>query len=174
MDKTGKKRQGTQMDDIEKLFCDDTEHRDTCLTHTWGHFVDLDKHKHGRIVQTAVGNKKDDMEDEDRQMVICGLPMTVRLAMEGIPLASALIWQVSSRVTSFISRTCFFPSTWVTTVLLGWILTSFLYQVTGMFSWESSSSNRAVLPSFTVWSFIGEINLSLIPKIVLVKHIHIT
>lgn len=73
--------------------------------------MDLDKHKHGRIVQTAVGNKKDDMEDEDRQMVICGLPMTVRLAMEGIPLASALIWQVSSRVTSFISRTCFFPST---------------------------------------------------------------
>lgn len=107
-------------------------------------------------------------------MVVLGLPMTVRLAMEGIPLASALIWQISSRVTSFISSTCFFPSTWVITVLLGWIFTSFLYQVTGMFSWESSSSNRAVLPSFTVWSFSGEINLSLMPTDVLVGDIHMS
>lgn len=104
------------------------------------------------------------------QVVILGLPITVRLAMERIPLASALIWQISSRVTSLISSACFFPSTWMTTVLLGWILLSFLYQVMGMFSWESSSSKRAVLPSFTVWSFIGEINFSLIPTIALIKH----
>lgn len=98
------------------------------------------------------------------QVVNLGLPITVRLAMERIPLASALIWQISSSVTSLISSACFFPSTWMTTVLLGWILLSFLYQVMGMFSWESSSSKRAVLPSFTVWSFIGEINFSLIPN----------
>lgn len=50
-------------------------------------------------------------EDRKKTYFTPGLPMTVRLAMEGIPLASALIWHVSSRVTSLISSTYFFPST---------------------------------------------------------------
>lgn len=91
------------------------------------------------------------------------LPITSSLAIVDIPLASAFIRQVSSSDTSLISSVCLLPTTLVNTVLLGCTFISFLYHVTGTFSWESSRSNTAVLPSFTVRSFNVEVKLSLIP-----------
>lgn len=90
--------------------------------------------------------------------------MTVNMAVRLLSMTSTRIMDVSSIVTSLKLRlwTRFWSD--MCTTLLGWSLTSFLYQATGILSWDSSTENSAVSRSFTVTSLMGFTNSRRIPE----------
>jgi hypothetical protein len=91
------------------------------------------------------------------------LPSTVSLASELIPMASTLIWEVSSIDRSLNVMECVFPSSCMETRLLVCRRWSFLNQLTGMLSWDSSTVNTAFSLSLAVTSLSGVRNLRRIP-----------
>lgn len=91
------------------------------------------------------------------------LPSTVSLASELNPIASTLIWEVSSRERFLNVMEWVFPSSSIETNLLVCRRWSFLNQRTRMLSWDSSTVNTALSLSLAVTSLSGVRNLSRIP-----------
>lgn len=91
------------------------------------------------------------------------LPSTVSLASELNPIASTLIWEVSSIERFLNVMEWVFPSSSIETHLLVCRRWSFLNQRTRMLSWDSSTVNTALSLSLAVTSLSGVRNLSRIP-----------